>query len=988
MFSKTMQKNFRIGLSKLLQLFGRTEESIEKNVDAFTEYADIHEEIRVLAGDVKSLAARLSGLHERLEEMRRDDMDSSAAEQWLARQSIPVSEESASPVAEEPEKAVATPPEPAPAPEIAPDITPEIAAEITSEVMPKPAKIIYSPPPAEKTHAPKTQATPPPAPESKAAPAGLNLQALQSSMSSMKDNARPSYAHKTRYDDALIQLRNGISWQQPEMEKEARRELKKLEKHIPAHTMQEDIASMERRGATYVNFGNRLKKLLAQHDPLHANVLAFWADIQKHHRWFMTKFVKDILFVSKHICKRMTHAQSAEKAREYVESIVKHYGQDAQRSSKDLLEIIAACKENVVPVVTATQEHRIQCLEPEAGWVLYIDEAGQDFEKTTSDANAKVVGVLLPEKTTLRILEKDIHCKAKSTPAVLNMFNELLSTKCGILGLEKKDLHHMQHEQWFASVQELVAWVWRLLPLMEDAPVRLRVCIENRSTYNAKQDIVLFKKTFEVQREKEDAARRRRIEITDMEFVSKGTGHIGWADVAAYMWGSPTKEIKNGLAQSGLIGACYLSNISDILPLWEKIFGGDMLSGDEWRRLTQERTQQGSITANALRLLQERCMQDEELWRPYIVATSAYLESKEYDITVLERQCAWLSRMGQMEIVSPSLQFFWNLAELAEYNHQGDISPHVHELRGELESLSQNMAQLRPEAQYHAALRIAVSHANALDFTSARQCLAPWNPHAGGSCIGSALWDGKILSSLGQYAAFEGNFTEALQYFDEALGLFAKLSEFDAREGQRQAEQTSVYAAIAAMDISGNASAMPYDLRQTLRVQRLENALGERILDACHKYARHGSAAGRYLHHALVRYLAEYGTDEEKKAYCAYSQRWCVEDVGVGQGHPWPLIQWYRWYLLPASAQAQKDALMDSLFDFSWSAMSGATVDFIGVTLGLAALEFQHDDPKVQKYVSSFLQHMPCAAERIAHLQTDALSGLALVKAVLPFNYR
>ncbi len=419
--------------------------------------------------------------------------------------------------------------------------------------------------------------------------------------------------------------------------------------------------------------------------------------------------------------------------------------------------------------------------------------------------------------------------------------------------------------------------------------------------------------------------------------------------------------------------------MAELLPLWAKALRGQPLTGAEWLFLMKDGKQKSSIMQAALKVLQEQCTQNPVLWKSYVDRTAEYLASKEYDVTVLEKLCAWLGKM-QGAPLPKDLEFLWKLSELAQCNHKGEISSKVHTLRHELETLSQEIGQLKPEAQCHTALRIAVSYANAFDFTKAKEVLSPWNTLQGGRSLGSALWDGKILSSLGQYAAFEGKASQALEYFDAALEMFEKLHAINPTEGQRQCEQTAVYAAIASMDID--------TLSADIRKQRVEHALGESVLTACEKFSSLATPETRYVHHMLVRYIAQYGTAEEKQVYSKHSHRWHLEERGVGQGHPWPLIQWYRWSMLPESMYEEKEKIMRTLFEYCWGKTSGATVDLIGITLGLAAKAVDLSNENLQKRLHQLTQCMPCATQRIQYLLEAQEDGLALLKKVLPFNYR
>ncbi len=812
----------------------------------------------------------------------------------------------------------------------------------------------------------------------------LNLQNLQTKMSTLKPAKPTASFHEQQFEEALKNLRQALCWQKAYAEKDARQELVKLEKYIDPERMQTEIKIVERRGATYINFENRLTKLLKQCSPIDDAVLSFWQEIKEKHGWFITKFIKIISYKSQAVCTKMIHTHSKEQVLNFIEKLKQHYGKGIQDCIKNLHEIINAYANNdnadqeALQGIIAGSEHRIQCLEPETAWVLYIDESGSDFNK--DHGTAQVTGVLFPANSPLRTLGKNVHCTEMPKPKVLRIFNELLDSKCAILGLNKHELHTMSQEEWFASVLELILWVWRLLPLRVEGNTSLRVCIEEHSQFKPEQDTNMLKKAFDVQADKEDSARCKRIDVTEITFVTKGTGHLGWADVAAYMWGSPSDIIKKGLQKSGLKGKCYLENVSDLLPVWAKALSAHtVLTGAEWLKLMQEKTQKGSITEKALKNLQNTCLKDKNLWQIYMETTKTYLLGKDYNLETIEKICAWLGQINSDDLPKEQ-QFFLKMSELATNNHQGDITDKPQKLRAEIQELAESVGESDLGAKCHAALRIAVSYANAFDFAKARQCLAPWDSLHGGNSMGSALWDGKILSSLGQYAAFEGDYSKALSYFDAALIQFEKLQTLDVADWKKQCEQTAVYAAIVAMDMEN----MP----DTERVQRLERALGGSIHAACIKFSKPNVLDDRYVHHMLVRYLATYGTDDEKILYSKNSQYWHIEEHGTGKGHPWPLIQWYRWYMLPENMQEAKKKIMSSLFTYCWGNTSGATVDLIGITLGLSADVLAPTNSSVQERLVELANLMPYAVKKMQFLLDGQETGLSLVKKVLPFNYR
>ncbi|MBQ7585695.1 MAG: hypothetical protein IJU40_05550, partial [Desulfovibrionaceae bacterium] len=424
-------------------------------------------------------------------------------------------------------------------------------------------------------------------------------------------------------------------------------------------------------------------------------------------------------------------------------------------------------------------------------------------------------------------LGPNFHAKEKPPSTVLNKFNQLLEANCGILGLYEPDLQQTSHNIWLKTVLELILWVWRLIPL-DSEKSSLHICIEECSEYKPNEDLKWLSLALNHALDKESLKRAEHLLLPKdaLRFVKKGTELIGWADVAAYMWGSTQVEIIKGLEASGLKDTCFLKEVKAKLPLWAKALKGEALEKSEWQFLMEQKDQ--ALTEHCLKSLKKLCRHEVDLWPRYVEATSDYLATKNYDLKVLERECAWLAETSSQDL-KPEMRFFWKLTELANFNHKGDISAKAQKTAKEVEELAPKIGHLKPEATWQAALRLAVFEANRFDFFAAKEKLKPWDPLENGQLTGSALWDGKILSSLGQYEAFNKDNKLALDYFSEALECFKKLSDIDPIGSKLQIEQTSIYAAIAAMDVA----------TFTLQTKKdyLEKALGQSVPQACKTFA-------------------------------------------------------------------------------------------------------------------------------------------------------
>jgi len=141
---------------------------------------------------------------------------------------------------------------------------------------------------------------------------------------------------------------------------------------------------------------------------------------------------------------------------------------------------------------------------------------------------------------------------------------------------------------------------------------------------------------------------------------------------------------------------------------------------------------------------------------------------------------------------------------------------------------------------------------------------------------------GRVRSSLGQHAALRRDPARALAYFEEALDAFARLAE----GGVPERTQTATYAAIAATDHPG----------LDVAVVRARVALllpGGLTPESVAAIAVDASPGGRYVHHALVRWISRRGDAEARAAYLSARNGWAQ-----GEGHPWPLIELHRALLL------------------------------------------------------------------------------------------
>jgi hypothetical protein len=641
-----------------------------------------------------------------------------------------------------------------------------------------------------------------------------------------------------------------------------------------------------------------------------------------------------------------------------------------------------------MPEIFSGAEHRLNFMQPSPEWTVYIDETGTGFNPAEAETQGKIVSVLVPRGVNLPNIASSFHSSNSMSPIVLSNLNTLLSLPVGLLGFSARSLHNMSADAWFQNIRELLDWIWRLLPLPDDLgnPVSLNVIIEQREDAPG-TNLDPMARAINQNWDKENPERHKRVTLASLRIAPKSEPNLPWADVAAYIWGTSKPEIVKGYKQSGLSGTCYFDVEPELMRRWVKgCVDRDPLTGPEWLRLLTENDagRRGSLTWLALEPTKKRCLESPDLARNYIETLRRYLDDKKYDLKILDRLIRWLSAV-KAEETAPDLRFYWESAKLVNHNHAGDFSSEaVLATRKTLRELLSGMGEKDPQAAVQARLRLAVSCFNAYDFNGALDELAVYNPMRSGRLPEDGLSAGKALSSLGQAEAFLGRNGPALELFDQAAAAFARLTRHP-DEAAKQGEQTGIYAAIAAMD---DPAAPKKEKRR-----RVEQALGLSVLDAAKQFSRDAADnEARYLQHLLTRYLASFGCMEEKRAYLAGAAKWPILGLGMGTGHPWYLIQYYRWLMLPgerADDKLLKDAVLKSIFEDCLPDAPGLTVELIGLALALATGRMHQASAVFRSRFERLEESMPKAQAALeALIAMPSPGGPAALAAVLPFNYR
>ncbi|MEB3198670.1 MAG: hypothetical protein VKP62_15850 [Candidatus Sericytochromatia bacterium] len=624
-------------------------------------------------------------------------------------------------------------------------------------------------------------------------------------------------------------------------------------------------------------------------------------------------------------------------------------------------------------------DHRIQALAPAAHWRLYIDESGDGARKAFDQTRAALrdsytpwqVGVLVPEGADLPPLPRGFHARSIEDPETLDThLQDLLDRPVGVFGLHVAALPISHGDAWLQGALELVRWVALLLPLAGNTV--LEVQIEQRGDYGPSKDIratadLLMRQLAEV-----DAARAAQLAIS-LRFVEKdAAAHLGYADLLAFAWGQRSSHTRAMMAQSGLLGTCLLEgDAASLRRDWEALGAGRLPDAAGWQRLVAraEARVPGSLVAMMLARVAQRAQAEVPYWRSLCEGVLAHLDGRDVNLVTVGEAVTELARCQPVgESLTPRLELAFRTARLWHANHRGAIE--LAEASA-LEALGQRLFEEVPTLVCQADLVRAVTHTNRFDFAGATAAIARWRDQR--PEVAGLQHHGRLLSTLGQHAAFRGQHSEALALFEAALACFARLSE--PAMASREAAQTGTYRAIALQD----APEADPDARRAALVG-LAGALTPAAIAAWP-----GREQDPYIHHALLRWLVAHGSPAERSAYREASGLWAAQAF-----HPWELIEAYRGLLFwEAGDREQAAAFFESAIQLATAPEQGPTVQLIGAALARLAerLGLRPAEPAPEA-LQAQLPQAPWPAWEASTPLTRLDEAWAWLSRMLPFNFR
>jgi hypothetical protein len=613
----------------------------------------------------------------------------------------------------------------------------------------------------------------------------------------------------------------------------------------------------------------------------------------------------------------------------------------------------------------------IRSLAPQKAWTLLLDETGSDFGAPSGGLIGKFAGLLIATQNSgLPPIRAAWHAAAESSYEIDRVFQQILNTPCGVIGLPVSALPKALGMRWLDGMRALIDWVLRLIPL--EGPTQIDVVIEARPPYKPglEPDAVIRDAIAMLAR-----AWPERAALIDLRISTQPKdGHplLPYVDSVAFTWGSPQPSSKERLKRSGLVNTCLLNfSSADLAACWDAWDQPGGLTPPYWVSLvtSSEATEPASIASAILSTSAAATRKDSVRWQRYLAEAQRHLFGGSFKLEQIGAMVNWLERAKPpAEEIPNTLRMVWLTVNLAHANHLGATE---HEWLTDLTRLSASLYEEVAPLCCHADLHLAVAMTNRFDFEGAQQAIAPW--HDRPIAIPGLRYWGQCSSTMGQHRAFTGDLIGAQKAFSEALNAFSRLSDPVVRV--KEIDQTSCYAAITAMDNENLSNA---DARLVL-----ETYLGD--LTTAVKQLAGSDSSDHYRHHTLLRWIVSRNDNVLGEQYLGLRDSW-----SSGYGHPWPLIEIYRAILIRSKDPEGSIEHARTAAAIAFTAQQGPTVQLIGACCRVIGTVWGDPWPEKNSVFSELRQSLPSANVHIDRLEaflTEPKPAMDILKNVLPFNF-
>lgn len=669
-------------------------------------------------------------------------------------------------------------------------------------------------------------------------------------------------------------------------------------------------------------------------------------------------------------------------------------------------------------------------------WTVLIDETGDLFDasaiepgRTAETKRGKMVAVLVPQGSSLPRLDGGEHAADDKKDDVEERLGKLFAThpRCGILGITLEGMPKVSAaavNYWYEALERCFDLVLRLTPLNGDGRTFFKFLVEarcdpdpvfldsqnrmvQRTLHSSLCRLARANPSLESRIETSVSVEHKKMPVSDKDFSVWN----GYVDSVANAWNGIRDVLKADLKAYGLPGRCLLNGkTQNLTATMDALDAGDPVSAEQWSELLSAQKKDGpeSLSAITLKKFAVRVRTDSALWTSLVEETRAHLDSRAVHLKHLSGQVVWLEENKPRGSELPKrLELLWLVIRLGESNHRGFTSSQLESVGVRVDDLRELVLELYEEDAplcCWAVLHLAVQKTDAFLFADAESLVRTFlewcapvravtseepsdriaqllgDPEAERSvrtAVGLENY-GKLLSSLGQHAAFLGRPSESFPLFERAIGFFRKLSE----NGRDNETKTFAYACTALMD---DPRSTPDALRQCM-----ERYLGGPLMEKIAVLAVSDDSEFKYQHHILLRYLvSDFATRDERNAYLAHKSEWnTMED-----GHPWELIEFYRAILLPEGLER-----IDRLRQAARIAEAEPGATLRAITAVIHGARLAAGDESASDDLKNVLQELPSLLPALGESRFAALRGqldpatrldpLSLARVVLPFNFR
>lgn len=612
----------------------------------------------------------------------------------------------------------------------------------------------------------------------------------------------------------------------------------------------------------------------------------------------------------------------------------------------------------------------LRAMQPSPYWQIFIDETGTEFNQQALQLNqtaqelGRIVALVLPQDSNLAPLTQPFHASESSLQNIEAVLTKILASNSGLFGSTVQDI---STHNWIGAILQHTRWTLLMLPVQ--GPTRIKIFIEQRAPYADSSQLQALSDNLENELKLLAPERFAQLHLS-LEIMQKDHPHNGYVDAIANTWGSPSAEKSKLLTRTMWLDQCLLQNtaLENIERFYHKVSYQDQLAAADWFQLCNllSSEPEHSFLQHLSQQQLAATKANPSQWQQYLQEVHYRVSSKNFTPAGLKQALDWLALAAGEHALPKTLQLQHLSLQQAAANHYGACEPKM------MQQALQLAASLRdeiPADACEALLRVAITATHAYDFDSALPYLKDWlaQPIA----VPGLLNHAKLHSTMGQLAAFKGDYAAAEHSFSAAIAGFEKLS--DPVQAEKEITQTQTYQAISWLD-HGQPKADEAILSLLALGPQLETGKAFTAL------ARSGNSE-RFRHYLLLRYLlARPELTEARQAYLQAEPNWQTDSA-----HPWMLINAYRaWLLVSSGNSSLATGYLQQAIDDCEAAGStlliwmGQVLATLGQSLGLnCALDKQ---PNWPAYLPTHkLDELSSAKDDKGRLQA--------LNALLPFNF-